>query len=386
MRHGIFMPPFHRLEQSATLGFQRNFEVLQAMDDLGFDEAWIGEHHSGGWETISSPEIFIASAAERTRRLKFGTGVISLPYHNPFNVANRIVQLDHQTRGRVMFGFGPGLLASDAHMLGVEPEQTRTRMGESLDVIVRLLAGEVVTEKTEWYDLRDARLHLLPFTKPSPELAVASVVTPSGGALAGKYGTAMLCLAAGELDGFNVLDTNWAIAEKSAAEHGQTVERSRIRIVIGLHLADTVEKAKANLHFATREFIDYVNNNFPRHKIPEGQDYVDWVIEHKVGIVGTPDMAIERIEEIQEKLGSFGTVLINGFPWADHHETIRSLELYADYVIPYFEREKVARQGSYDWITERQTGFAQQRVRAVEKAFTDAGLKGDVKNPHEQQL
>jgi limonene 1,2-monooxygenase len=285
-----------------------------------------------------------------------------------------------------MFGFGPGLLASDAHMLGVEPEQTRARMAQSLDVIVRLLRGEVVTEKTDWYDLRDARLHLLPFTQPSPELAVASVVTPSGGQLAGKYGTSLLCLAAGELDGFNVLDTNWAIAEKSAAEHGQTVDRSNIRIVMGLHLSDTVEKARSDLKFAARPFIDYVNNNFPRHNIPEGQDTVDWIVEHKVGIIGTPDQAIERIEEVQEKLGTFGTVLINGFPWADHKETLRSLELYADYVIPHFERQKVARQGSYDWITERQTGFAEQRVRAVEKAFTDAGLKGDVKNPHKQQL
>jgi len=386
MRHGIFLPPFHTLDQNATLGFQRNFEILQIMDNLGYDEAWIGEHHSGGWETISSPEVFIAGAAERTRRLKFGTGVISLPYHNPFNVANRIVQLDHQTRGRVMFGFGPGLLASDAHQLGIEPEQTRGRMAQSIDVIVRLLNGEVVTEKTDWYDLRDARLHLLPFTQPTPELAVASVVTPSGGQLAGKYGTALLCLAAGELDGFNVLDTNWAIAEKSAAENGQIVERSRIRIVIGLHLADTVEKAKANLKFAARPFIDYVNNNFPRHNVGEGEDIVEWIIDKKVGIVGTPDQAIERIEEIQEKLGDFGTVLINGFPWADHHETIRSLELYADYVIPHFERQKAARKASYDWITTRQTRFAEQRVRAVEKAFTDAGLKGDVNNPHQQQL
>jgi len=128
MRHGIFLPPFHTIEQNATLGLQRDFELLRVMDDLGFDEAWIGEHHSGGWEPISSPEIFIAGAVERTRRLQFGTGVISLPYHNPFNVANRIVQLDHQTRGRVMFGFGPGLLASDAHMLGVEPEETRRRI------------------------------------------------------------------------------------------------------------------------------------------------------------------------------------------------------------------------------------------------------------------
>jgi limonene 1,2-monooxygenase len=375
MRHGIFLPPFLTLQQSVSLGLQRNFEVLRVMDDLGFDEAWIGEHHSGGWEPISSPEIFIAGAVEQTRRLQFGTGVISLPYHNPFNAANRIVQLDHQTRGRVMFGFGPGIASSDAHMLGIEPEVTRSRMAQSLDVIVRLLRGEVVTEKTDWYDLRDARLHLLPFTKPNPELAVASVVTPSGSQLAGKYGTGMLCMGAGDEDGFKVLDRNWEFAEKSAAEHGQTMDRSKVRIVLGMHLAETVEKARENIRFAIRPFIDYINNNFPRYQIPEGQDTVDWVMERKIAgmIVGTPEYAIERIEQVQEKLGAFGTVLINGFNWADHRETLRSLELYADYVIPHFERESVARQSSYDWITERQTGFAEQRVRARDQAFLAAG-------------
>ena len=388
MRHGIFLPPFHMPQQNATLALQRDFELLRVMDDLGFDEAWIGEHHSGGWETISSPEIFIAGAVERTRRLQFGTGVISLPYHNPFNVASRIVQLDHQTRGRVMFGFGPGLLASDAHMLGVEPEQTRQRMAQALDVIVRLLRGEVVTEETDWYKLQDARLHLLPFTRPHPELAVASVITPSGAQIAGEYDTAMLCLAAGDQDGFPVLDRNWAIAEKVAAEHGRTMDRSRVRIVLGVHLAETVERAREDIRFSVRPFIDYVNNNLPRHHIPEGQDVVDWVVEKRLGgaIVGTPEMAIERIEQVLDKQEGFGTVLINLFNWADYHETIRSLELYADYVIPHFEGQNVARQSSYDWITERQAGFSEKRVRAVEKAFADAGLDDGDGKPHFQPL
>jgi limonene 1,2-monooxygenase len=364
------------LQQNVTLGLQRDFEILRIMDDLGFDEAWIGEHHSGGWEPISSPEIFIAGAAEQTRRLKLGTGVISLPYHNPFNVANRIVQLDHQTRGRVMFGFGPGIASSDAHMLGMEPEVTRSRMAQSLDVVVRLLRGEVVTEETDWYKLQDARLHLMPFTRPYPELAVASVVTPSGSSLAGKYGTGLLCMGAGDEDGFKVLDRNWENAVKVAGEHDQTMDRSKVRIVLGMHLAESVEKARENIRFALRPFLDYINNNFPRYQIPEGQDAVDWVMERKIAgmIVGTPEYAIERIEQVQAKLGDFGTVLINGFNWADHHETIRSLELYADYVIPHFERQSTARQASYDWITERQTGFAEKRVRARDQAFVAAGL------------
>ncbi|HEX2279547.1 MAG TPA: LLM class flavin-dependent oxidoreductase, partial [Candidatus Tectomicrobia bacterium] len=108
MKFGIFMGPFHRVGENPTLAMDRDLELVQWLDYLGFDEAWIGEHHSAGWEIISSPEIFIAAAAERTRHIKLGTGVISLPYHHPFMVANWMVQLDHMTHGRVMMGVGPG--------------------------------------------------------------------------------------------------------------------------------------------------------------------------------------------------------------------------------------------------------------------------------------
>ena len=139
LRHGMFLAPFHSIRENPTLAIERDLQLCELLDELGFQEAWIGEHHSAGLETIDSPEMFIAAAAERTKHLKFGTGVVSLPYHHPLNVANRIIQLDHMTRGRIMFGAGPGLLASDALMMGIEPEATRDRLQEGLDVILRLL-------------------------------------------------------------------------------------------------------------------------------------------------------------------------------------------------------------------------------------------------------
>ena len=108
MKFGVFLAPFHELGEDPTLCLERDLELLQWLDYLDYDEAWIGEHHSAGWETIASPEIFIAVAAERTKHIKLGTGVLSLPYHHPLMVANRMVLLDHLTRGRVMFGVGPG--------------------------------------------------------------------------------------------------------------------------------------------------------------------------------------------------------------------------------------------------------------------------------------
>src|SRR5579872_4830026 len=166
LRSGIFLAPFHALGENPTLALERDMELLQHLDKLNYHEAWIGEHHSGGFEIIGSPEVFIAAAAERTRHIRLGTGVASLPYHNPFILADRMVQLDHMTRGRAMFGVGPGALVHDAMKIGVSADAQRRMMNESLDVMVRLLAGETVSEKTDWYDLRDARLQLSCYTRP----------------------------------------------------------------------------------------------------------------------------------------------------------------------------------------------------------------------------
>src|ERR671933_971704 len=160
LKFGIFMAPFHRLNENPTLALERDLELVQWLVTLGFDEVWVGEHHSAGWETISCPEIFIGIAADRTRHIKLGTGVISLPYHHPFMVANRMVLLDHLTRGRVMMGVGPGALVTDAVMLGIDTTKQQPRMEEALDIIVRLLrSDEPITYHGEWFTLVEGQVH-----------------------------------------------------------------------------------------------------------------------------------------------------------------------------------------------------------------------------------
>src|SRR4051812_9308187 len=194
LRSGIFLAPFHNHDENPTLSIERDFELLQHLDRLNYHEAWIGEHHSGGFEVIACPEMFIAAAAERTRNIRLGTGVVSLPYHNPFIVADRMVQLDHMTRGRAMFGVGPGALVHDALKQGIQPGDQRRMMNESLDVVVRLLHGETVTAKTDWFKLVEARLQLPSYTQPTMELAVAAARSPAGGLAAGKHGIGMLSI------------------------------------------------------------------------------------------------------------------------------------------------------------------------------------------------
>jgi limonene 1,2-monooxygenase len=369
LRHGVFMAPFHKMDENPTMLFQQDMEFIELLDKLGFHEAWIGEHHSAGMETISSPELFIAAVAERTKNIRLGTGVISLPYHNPLMVADRIVQLDHMTRGRVMFGAGPGLLASDALMLGIDPVTQRDRMAEALDVILRLFKGEVVTESTEWYTLVEASLHLPPYSQPYPEVCVASAVTPSGGRLAGKYGLGMLCVAAGENAGFNALDVNWGIANEIAAENGRTMDPSSLRLVVSMHLAETKEEAIKQAHYGLQDQVDYLNNNMPRVFPPEGADTVEWFAEQGSAVIGTPDDAIRRIERLYEKTPNIGAILLGTNDWASWEDTKKSFELYARYVIPYFEGSNRPRQESYNWVGKHTAELSQMRTDAAAQMF-----------------
>ena len=202
LRFGIFMAPFHQAGENPTLALERDLELIQHLDRLGWDEAWIGEHHSAGTELIASPEIFIGVAAERTRHIKLGTGVISVAYHNPYMIAERAVLLDHLTRGRFMLGLGPGSLPTDAIMLGLDPTETRPLLEEGVDVIMRLLTSEEpVTSQTKAWNLIDARLHLRPYSDPLFPVAVPAVASPSGPRLAGKYGIGLLSIGATQAAG-----------------------------------------------------------------------------------------------------------------------------------------------------------------------------------------
>jgi limonene 1,2-monooxygenase len=370
LRCGIFLPPFHPLDEDPSLCIQRDFELIEHLDRLGYDEAWIGEHHSGGFEIISSPELFIAAAAERTSRIRLGTGVISLPYHNPLTVAGRMLQLDHQTRGRAMFGFGPGLLNSDAQMLGIDADTQRERMAEAVEIIVRLFDGEVITLKSDWFDLKNARLQLKPYANRRPHLAATSTVTPNGAKLAGRFDLGMLCVAAGSRPGFDALDTNWAAACRTAEAHGRTMDRSVLRLMAPFHLAESRQQAIDDLTWGFEKWVRYAYQVSPLGPAGIGLgSTVEEMIESGAAAIGTPDDAVKQLERYWEKTGGFGCVLILAQNWANFDATKKSFELFARHVMPQFANRNEWRTASYNWLGDNRDAFSGASRAAVEHAL-----------------
>jgi limonene 1,2-monooxygenase len=366
MRFGAFIAPFHPLEENPTLAIERDFELVQWMDKLGYDEAWIGEHHSAGYELIASPEVFIATAAERTKHIRLGTGVSSLPYHHPLMLADRINQLDHVTRGRVMLGMGPGSLPSDAIMMGIEVAKQRDMMDEAVEVIIPLLRGETVTRKTDWFTLDNARLQMTPYSRPSVEIAAASQVSPTGARSAGKHGIGLLSIGATNAGGFNALATNWAIAEEQAAANGHVMDRNAWRLVGPMHVAETREKARENVRFGLEKWLYYFREVAALPMAPEGAgDPVDALIASGLAVIGTPEDAVAQIQRLEKQSGGFGCFLQMAHNWADWDQTKRSYELIARYVFPKFQNSNDNRQASIDWATTHRDDFIGQARMAV---------------------
>jgi limonene 1,2-monooxygenase len=350
-------------------------ELIEWLDHLGYDEVWIGEHHSAGWELIASPEIFIAAAAERTKHIMLGSGVTSLPYHHPLLVAQRFVQLDHMTRGRAMLGCGPGALVSDAYMMGIEPMSQRPRMEESLDAIMRLLAcEEPVTMKTDWFELREARLHLAPYTAPRFPIAVASTITPSGVVAAGKHGLGVLSLGAGLPGGPEMLAGQWKIAEEMAARHGKAMDRRDWKLVVNVHVADDDEEAMRQVKRAERhETVTYFEETLGRPPGRSDDPLTDGV---KMGttLVGSVETVVRGIERLWELSGGgFGGVLFRAHEWANREQTLKSYELFARYVMPRFQGSLDMPRGSNEWARGNRKTIFSPNVEAIRRAYLDAG-------------
>jgi limonene 1,2-monooxygenase len=379
MRFGVFLAPHHPIGEHPTLQIRRDIELAEHLDRLGYDEFWCGEHHSGGWETIASPEMFLAAAGERTTRIMLGTGVVSLPYHHPFNVAQRIVQLDHLTRGRAMLGVGPGALPSDAATLGIDPVTQRDRMDEALGVIIRLLREDKpFTYKSDWFELNNAMLQIKPLQENMP-IAAASTLSPAGMKAAGKYDVGVISIASTSEDGLAALPTQWGFGETYAQEHGHTLDRNKWRVMMQYHLAETKEEAIQQVAEGVKHWHNEYNVEVlgrpGAEKVEDGVALARKMDASGGTCFGTPDEMVEKIKKLQEVSGGFGTLLGFVHDWATQAQCNRSWELMARYVIPQVQGLLTSVQASADFVAGRKEELMQGAGAGILKSIRDHNAK-----------
>jgi limonene 1,2-monooxygenase len=377
LKFGTFLASFHTpVGQDPGAAYERDLNVLKHMDMLGFDEAWIGEHHSCGNELIPDPMLFIAYAAAHVPHMKLGTGVLSLPYHNPLWVADRVLFLDRLMRGRFMLGLGPGALPTDATMIGITMEEQRTAFEEDVDVLMAILRGETVTKKTIRYNLVDAQTQYAPYS--DFDIVVAAIASPTGPRVAAKNGIHLLSVGATAAGGFDALALHWDVMEQRTKEFGHQADRSKWRLCGPMHLAETKEQAIEEVRFGLDAWSDYTQNVLAApHFRAAGKTFeerVAWVNETGLGVIGTPDDAVAQIERLEKQSGGFGSYLLIHHEWARPAETLRSYELFANYVKPKFQGSTLRLDKAQEYARGRWTELNDRATNAI-AAATDRHAK-----------
>ena len=382
-RFGCFLSPLHPIGESPSRLLAEDLGLIRLADELGLDEFWIGEHHSGGWGIIGSPEVFLAAAAAGTSRITLASGVVSAPYHNPFMVAERAVLLDHLSRGRYVLGLGAGSVPADMAMLGIDPRDTRRRLQESAEVISALLRGEPVTRRSDWFHLDGARLQLDTFSRAGVDLVIASAATPFGMQLAGRLGAQALSHAAapwgvvrpGVSMGIERLPDQWTEFEKAAAEAGHRADRAGWRVVIPLHVSTDRETALAQIYPGwerTRRELWMPNFAMPMSAQPNiTRRSFEATLEQGGIIAGSPAECVEQIRALAEHAGGFGTLLIGCQDWATREQQRASLDLFARYVVPELRGQLGRLRSSSDFA-----GDTAHRLQDANQQAREAAMQG----------
>jgi alkanesulfonate monooxygenase SsuD/methylene tetrahydromethanopterin reductase-like flavin-dependent oxidoreductase (luciferase family) len=355
MKFSFFMMPLHHPSENPSLAFDRDISLIHYADELGFDEFFIGEHHSGGWENMPAPEMALAKAAAHAHRIRLGTSVISVAFHHPFHVAERMAFLDHLTRGRAILGVGPCALVTDKKLFGLPDAKLYPMLAESVDIIVRLLeSSEPIDYDGRFWSFKQMRLQLRSYQQPRMPLAIASSGNPVSLQLAGKHGMILLSPA-----GKNKKQAElWNGVEAEADKHGVKTSRENWRIATTVYLAESREEAWRDVEKGIDRDMEYffgIGLKAPYEAFPgqpareitarSGAERRDWII-------GTPDDAIAHIERLQKETGGFGGLMLTSHEWTGSEKIRRSLELFARYVIPHFRGHSRGYQAEWKRIQQ----------------------------------
>jgi limonene 1,2-monooxygenase len=266
-------------------------------------------------------------------------------------------------------------------MMGIDPVEQRRMMQESLEAILALFRAEPeerINRNSDWFTLRDAQLHIRPYTWPYPEIACAAMISPSGPRLAGALGTSLLSLSMSVPGGYAALENTWDVVVDQAEKSGRSQpDRADWRVLSIMHLADTRDQAIDDCTYGLQDFANYFGaaGFVPLSNSVEGaQSPREYVAEY-AGMgnccIGTPGDAVAYIQDLLDQSGGFGTLLLLGHDWASPQATYHSYELFAREVMPHFKGQLTAPRASHDWAKDMRDKLLGRAGEAIVKAINE---------------
>ena len=385
MRFGIFSMPEYRPELNWNLAHHQMVELAVRAEELGFEEYWVGEHHTQGHESSPMPELQLAAMAEATETIRLGTGTINLPYdfQDPFHVAERMAFLDQLSDGRLNYGYGAGALPADMEMFNVG-EDGKAKMWEAIDVVETYLDAEEPTSfDGEFYQYDERVIQVPPYQGEDRPTALAGLSSLSSFTNAVKDGHRPLCISFAPLES----GSNPAVVslkeiadelDRTAEEVGRDPRevRDEWTVVREVFVADSKEEAYEEIREGAEEYYDYLFDlgdggliNLVAHEEDWawGEEItLEWLIENLPFIIGSPRECVAQIRQLREEIGHFGTLVINHHDWGiPEYRWRQSYERFAEEVMPVFQEEKRPRE----FYRKEVPGYEERKPRASPDAF-----------------
>ena len=354
MKLGFFTMPMHPPGRNYTQTLKEDREAFLLADELGFTEAFIGEHVADICESIPSSLAFIASIAHATKRIKLGTGTVNLTNNHPAQVAAITAMVDHMLEGRFIFGIGPGGLRSDMEVFGNIDLDRNAMFVESINHILAIWAGAApyelqgkhwnITTKRTLIPETGQGIFLKPYQQPHPPIVVTAIAPASKGITAAAE-RGWKPVSANFLQS-NGVATHWPAYEQGCTNARLPARRADWRVCKSIFVADDDATAERYVKDHKGAYGFYFWNLYTKRKLanglfsfkrdaamPDEQVTLDYILDTMV-IRGSVSSVVDQVLALHQELGGFGTLLYCGHDWADPALSKRSMHLMAEQVMP----------------------------------------------------
>jgi alkanesulfonate monooxygenase SsuD/methylene tetrahydromethanopterin reductase-like flavin-dependent oxidoreductase (luciferase family) len=366
MRLGFFTMPIHPLKKDWRQSLREDREAFVLADELGFSEAYCGEHVTDQAENITSTMMFLATLCDATKQIKLGTGTVNLPNSHPAAVASQVAMLDHLLDGRFIFGISPGGLPSDAEVFGNLKADRNEMFLEGINQVLEIwkteppynIRGKYWTISTEQTLLADIGQGILPrpLQRPHPPIVVTAVAPFSKGVTeAAARGWDPISA--------NFLMPNWVKSHwpkyvEGCERAGRPADSANWRVAKSIFVANDRNTAREYATSQNSPYRYYFSQLFTkltkagrielfktRRDQPDSEVNLESIIDSLV-IYGTPDEVADKLLAFRDHVSDFGTLLYAGHDWADRELARQSMILLAEKVLPKIEQSKPAKRAA----------------------------------------
>jgi len=350
MKFGLnFFPSFRPEDSTTARYYDQCLRLAERADLLGYSTIKTVEHsfYDYGGHSVN-PIVFLSAIAARTKRIRLITGAVIPAFHHPAHLGGELAMLDNMSNGRLDAGFGRAFLPKEFEVYGVPMSESRSRFEEGIAIIRRLWTEQSVTHAGQHWQLDD--VHLMPrcVQQPHPPVWIAAISSEESFTYAARNGFNIMIVPyagkPGQLEEFvKTYRRVWA-------ESGHGAGKEKVQVAQFCCVAESSKAAREGYERIMGRYLETFADAVTSWKGKSSDQYpgydklvagilsstADSIIANNAAFVGSPDEVIDQIRRLEASFGPVEASMQMNFGGSSDEEAFRTLNLFADKVMPAF--------------------------------------------------